>query len=391
MKQLIECINDRIVAINEMSDETLKSAIEKCYAQNTVLMRRRAKRFEAYLNDPKRIAREELNKKSPIKQKLAKIVDDVLMPLYDAYDNRKRDDAMDYVKDFVKKIKDLILSEHPKGSISLGWDEMGQFIASSRNRYSSYLSGFGKFTRKQHGGLFDTNNGVGFELTLKLADENSEEGKKLISLGLRPMVTSKICINLYKPERREKDGLFSMYWDLPYKFVPKEYYESFKGIANTIAEISGADAEKYCDYAKCNKSIKDEVFGSDLIRNHLNAHMDNDSVQGTMEKICDILKENDKNCSIEFLSNTSVTHNTNSWVGSANILGTKNTVKAILKYNGKEFQLEGASDSSGFLGKSAKIVINGKLALGASKDYYGDGIWIGGRYDKYSGLDLLDE
>ena len=353
-------------------------------------MRRRAKRFEAYLNDPKRIAREELNKKSAVKQKLAKIVDGVLMPLYDAYDNKKRDVAMDYVKDFVKKIKDLIITEYPKGGISLRSGDMGQFVPSYKNPNVSYLSDFRDFTKKRHGGLFDTQDGVGFELIIKLANEDSEIGKKLISLGLRPIVTSNICINLYKPKNREEDGLFSIYWDIPWNFLPKEFSEDFKRIANTIAEITGEKPERYVDLAGCSKSLKDEVSASNLIRNNLNAHIDNTAAESVMDEICDILKENDKNCSIEYLSNDTTTHNTNSWVGTANIGGSKNTTKAILTYKGKEFNLE-ASSSDGYLGDSASIYINGELALSASKSYYGDGIWVGGRYKKHSGINLLDK
>ena len=99
-------------------------------------------------------------------------------------------------------------------------------------------------------------------------------------------------------------------------------------------------------------------FDYERIKKDIIKHIHNQEFTNTKKDILKYLKENDKNCSIEFLSNTSTTHNTNSWVGTANILGTKNVVKAILKYKGKEFQLGGASDSSGFMGSSAKIVIN---------------------------------
>lgn len=152
MKQLIECINESIQRIDEVSDETLKSAIEKCYAQGGALMRRRAKNFEEYLNNPERIKREELNKKSGIERDLVNIIDKYLIPAYKKYDNKKRDDALDLIYDFVEQYREIIINNCQTSNIKVFVNDscsIGQYETYKNRKYVS--SGGISFTKNVMG------------------------------------------------------------------------------------------------------------------------------------------------------------------------------------------------------------------------------------------------
>lgn len=385
MKALNEYLKEYIQNyIFEVSDDLLKRAIDKCYAQNTVLMRRRAKEFEKYLNDPERIKREELSNQSKVTQQFAKAYDEYIIKAYELYDSGKKKDSIPYFNSFGNALGKII-NEFSTSNITV--ETTGKFhtfnksCLKGRGYYLDPSPGI-SFTKKRGPELFEY-DGVALKIffTLK-ADE-----EKLISHDYRKRIEARLVIQFYKKENRGNYGEYSTYLDMPWHSIPLDFEDEFKSIYQKISDLRGKEMdERVCKHYIGEDSLTKKLPGWELLNNSFYAHMDDHSIKDAIERMVDVLKQNDPNCKIEFKNTSDTTHGTNSYYGNANILASRKNVTATLTYNGVEYEITGVSDGSGW-SEYGKILVNGETIFGASKEQYDDGCWVGGKYKPYSALE----
>jgi len=177
-----------------------------------------------------------------------------------------------------------------------------------------------------------------------------------------------MTFQFYKKDDREKhnQGTYSVYFDFPWYCIPPEYKDDFESIYKVICEVLAQNFdESYFKRYIGKNSLNEELPTWKLINNSFYANMDDYSINKVIEKICEVLKEKDKNCSVRFGEFSKKNSESNYWIGRMNVLDTDTTLKAVLTYKGKEYNIAGTSHSGG-LSASSKIYIDGQLAFGAS-------------------------
>ena len=378
MKALNEYLQNYIF---EVSDELLKRAIDKCYAQNTALMRRRAKEFENYLKDPERIKREELSGQSKVKQQFIKAYDQTIIKAYELYDSGKKKESLPYFNGFADKLGKII-NEFSTSKIKV--ETSGKFHTFEKSCLKGYYLDPSPgiiFTKKRNGTLFEY-DGAALKIYFTLnADEET-----LISHDYRKRIEARLIIQFYKQENRKSQGEYSTYFDMPWNCIPPEFEDEFKSIYQKISDLRGKEMdERTCKHYIGEDSLERHLPGWELLNNTFYAHMDDHSVKDAIERMVDVLKQNDPNCTIKFGKSSSETHGTNTYYGNSQILGVKKGIVATLTYNGVEYTVTGESDSGGWR-SWGKISVNGEPIFGASTEKYDEGCWVGGRYKPYNAL-----
>lgn len=220
-------------------------------------------------------------------------------------------------------------------------------------------------------------------MDIKIKFNNGTE-EQFIQHDLRKSVTCRIVMNFYKEELRNKKdkwndyGLFSVYFDFPYKFVPVEYHEDFRQILSKISQLTGKNYVNNTNQLS-DKKLNKELTAFEILKNSFSADMEKHSVKEAIELLYNTLKVNDPNCKIEFGRQSEKTHGTNVYIGTSRLSGTEVKSQAILTYKDKEYNVEGWSNSGGW-STSASITINGIKAFNACRERYDDGCWVGGFY-----------
>ena len=382
MKSLNEYLNEYVQQhIYEVSDELLQRAIDKCYAQNTALTRRRAKEFEKYLKDPKRIKRQELSAKSQITQKFIKAYDEYVVKAYELYDSGKKKECLPLLNDFGEELGKII---NDFGTANIDVETTGKFHTfdkrtSKPNTFYLDPDPGLILSKRRDGSLFE-HYGAALRIFFTLSDDN----QKLMAHDYRKRVEARFIIQFYKKENRKdgNHGEYSTWFDMPWNCIPPEYKDEFKSIFAAFKELQGEEMNNNYERYIGQDSLERHLPGWELLNNTFYAHMEDHTLKNSIERMADVLKENDPNCKIEFKDKTETSHPTNTYYGSSNIRGIKTNITATLTYNGVDYEVSGESDSSGW-SRYAKIRVNGEPIFGASVDRYDDACWVGGRYKPY--------
>jgi hypothetical protein len=378
MKRLIELVKEDVLPIQhifELSDELLKRAIDKSIQQNTTLSKRRAREFEKWMNNPRRIELQELANNSKEKQILMKAKKEHFDVAIEALKNKNRKVAAEHFETyFDDEWRKAILVQNVFGKIKINTGDIG-FV-----RYSKYGSGgwyvgtynfdLENFSRKRDNKtIYNETLGMGITFTLE-GDDN-----ELRNHDYRKEFDGYISFYFYK------DGYFSAHLSMPYYAFPPSYKDDYEKMYKHLHDNLGIEMKESGDYGVFGKQdLNDSLSVSTVVHNNFYADLDKDSINDVLNKFVKVLQLIDPKCDIEIGISQREIQNSNFWIGAARQHWTKDTLAAKLTFCGKEHLLT-STHSHGIMGNSARIsfddITNG---MSASKTDWGDGCWTGGDF-----------
>lgn len=332
-----------------------------------------------HLNKNNFVKMEDLNKANPTQKFIYDLFNDTLLIGYDKLNNGNKKEAFLYFENFAYKITVYLTNIYTQNidiekttSLCTYKTKTKKSVWGNRNiRYNDFVETNNiSFSRKPNCDMLFTNN-IGYIMNLNLKNENGILDK----YGYEDTVKLNIEFNF----GLEPSYMFN--FDFGVGNIPPDYKKDYEKICSILKDICASTNKKYdFSYMLGKVSLRDKLSGYELLKNKLKENCQKISMKDFMLKVCDILKENDNNCSIKFTKQEKESKDSNNYYGSSNIQNTVYTINAILVYNSVEHILSG-DNVSGM--HENKVVINCddiENAFCATANYYDDGFWIHGDY-----------